>query len=274
PLAELEPFASQPADPPSRSEDEPRLLYTCADHPEVLRDKRERCPHDDTVLMDRPLADLERVVWWCPMHPEVRAKESGHTCEECHGMQLVLRIVQYRPSGEVLAVPETAVLDLGDRRVVYVERMPGMFDAVEVVVGPRCDGYYAVLRGLEPDERVAATGAFLLDAETRLNPSIAAGYFGASLANASSVDSPAASHRHDPSKEAQILAALDALPPDERAQAKRQKLCPITGMPLGSMGTPVKIEIQGNTVFLCCAGCEAEASENPGQTLEKLKQVK
>ena len=37
PLAELEPFASQPAGPPSRSEDEPRLLYTCADHPEVLR---------------------------------------------------------------------------------------------------------------------------------------------------------------------------------------------------------------------------------------------
>ena len=185
-------------------------------------------------------------------------------------MQLVPRIVQYRPAGEVLAVPETAVLDLGDRRVVYVERMPGMFDAVEVVVGPRCDGYYAVLRGLEPDQRVAATGAFLLDAETRLNPSIAAGYFGASLADVSSSGGTAPPQQHDANNQEEILAALEKLPPEERAAAERQKRCPITGMPLGSMGTPVKVEIQNQSVWLCCAGCESEALDNPEQTLKKL----
>jgi Cu(I)/Ag(I) efflux system membrane fusion protein len=271
PLAELEPFRSQPADPPPLAEGELRKLYTCSQHPHVLREKRERCPDDHSLLMDLPLGDLERVAWWCPMHPEVTAKERGHTCDECNGMQLVPRIVRYRPAGEVLAVPQTAVVDLGDRRVVFVERMPGMFDAVEVVVGPRCDGYYPVVRGLLPEQRVAATGAFLLDAETRLNPSVAAGYFGASLAR-SSVDSPAAAH-HDSSKAAEILAALAKLSAHDRASAERQKLCPITGMPLGSMGTPIKIDIHGQTVWLCCAGCTADATENPEQVLDKLRRL-
>jgi hypothetical protein len=277
PISDLEPFSSQPADPPPLAEGEVRVLYTCPAHPHVLSTKRERCPHDDNLLMDRPLDDLERVGWWCPMHPSIMAAEAGRECRECNGMKLVPRIVPYRPAGEVLAIPETAVIDLGDRRVAYLERMPGMFDAVEIVVGPRCGGYYPVIRGLEPRQRVAASGAFLLDAETRLNPGVAAGYFGASL-NASATSPPSAGRvTTSPVKEksggkaAAIRAALDKLPPRERAAAERQKVCPVTGMALGSMGTPVKVELNGQTVWLCCAGCEVEASENPGKTLEKLE---
>ncbi|HWB11059.1 MAG TPA: heavy metal-binding domain-containing protein [Pirellulales bacterium] len=281
PIAELEPFSSQPADPPPVAEGEVRVLYTCPAHPEVLSTKRERCPHDDNLLMDRPLADLERVGWWCPMHPEITSTEPGHECDACNGMKLLPRIVQYRPVGEVLAVAETAVIDLGDRRVAYVERMPGMFDALEVVVGPRCGGFYPVIRGLEPRQHVAATGAFLLDAETRLNPGVAAGYFGASLSGSTppSSVSPAAQTQpdaeNDPSdrKAAEIRDALAKLTAQERASAERQKVCPITGMALGSMGTPVKVDLNGRAVWLCCAGCETVASEEPGKTLEKLEQL-
>lgn len=270
PMAELEPFRSQPAGPPPPAAGELRKLFTCAEHPDVLREKREHCPHDDSLLMDLPLTELERVEWWCPMHPEVRSGQRGQTCEACNGMRLVPRIVSYRPAGEVLAMPMSAVVDLGDRRLTFVERMPGMFDAVEVVVGPRCDGFYPVLRGLEPGQRVASSGAFLLDAETHLNPSVAAGYFGASL-SASSAAAPAVSHLHDSKEAAAIRAALDRLSPADRAAAERQKTCPITGMPLGSMGTPVKLEIGDQAVWLCCAGCEVEAAETPATTLEKLK---
>ncbi|HEX7380056.1 MAG TPA: heavy metal-binding domain-containing protein, partial [Pirellulales bacterium] len=189
PMAELEPFCSRPADPPPLVEGALRKLFACAEHPDVLREKRERCPHDHAMLMDLPLTDLERVEWWCPMHPEIVSGERGRTCEQCGGRRLVPRIVQYRPAGEVLAAPTSAVVDLGDRRVAFVERMPGMFDAVEVTIGPRCDGFYPIVSGLQPGQRVAARGAFLLDAETRLNPSVAAGYFGASLSG--SVGRPA-----------------------------------------------------------------------------------
>jgi membrane fusion protein, copper/silver efflux system len=275
PIAELEPFCSQPADPPPLAEGEQRILYTCHEHPNILRTKRERCPQDDNLLMYRPLADLERVTWWCPMHPEVTASEPGHECQACNGMQLLPRIVQYRPAGQVLAVPETAIIDMGERRVVFVEQMPGMFDAVEVEIGPRCDGHYPVIRGLAPRQRVAATGAFLLDAETRLNPSVAAGYFGASLSTSSPASQAAtsvATSEPPSANDAAIRVALDKLSPAERTSAERQKRCPITRMALGSMGIPVKIEIRGQTVWLCCASCEAEASKDPEKTIEKLKQ--
>jgi hypothetical protein len=76
-------------------------------------------------------------------------------------------------------VPQRAVVDTGSKKVVYVEREPGMFEGVEVELGPRYDDYYPVLKGLAPGDKVAAAGGFLIDAETRLNPAAAATYFGA-----------------------------------------------------------------------------------------------
>ena len=34
-----------------------------------------------------------------------------------------------------------------------------------------------------------------------------------------------------------------------------QEICPISGQKLGSMGTPVKVKVGEETVFLCCKGC-------------------
>jgi len=112
------------------------------------------------------------------MHPEVVADRAGAKCRECNGMTLVARIVAFSPKGKVLAVPEGAVVDTGSGTIAYVERMPGMFDGVGVVVGPRCGDDYPVVRGLEAGQRVAAAGAFLIDAETKLNPAAGAAYFG------------------------------------------------------------------------------------------------
>jgi Cu(I)/Ag(I) efflux system membrane fusion protein len=69
----------------------------------------------------------------------------------------------------VLAVPETAVVDTGRARIVYVESSPGVFDAREVVLGPRIGAFYPVVSGLDAGVRVATAGSFLLDAETRFS---------------------------------------------------------------------------------------------------------
>src|SRR5262249_6326791 len=82
--------------------------------------------------------------------------------------------------GMVPAVPESAVVDTGSKKIVYVESESGMFDGVEVVVGPRCGDFYPVLGGLEAGQRVATAGAFLIDAQARLSPGAATSYFGAS----------------------------------------------------------------------------------------------
>jgi Cu(I)/Ag(I) efflux system membrane fusion protein len=76
--------------------------------------------------------------------------------------------LQAAPAGEVLSVPESAVIDTGDRKVVYVEAQPGVFEGREVVLGPRAGDRFPVLEGLSAGQRVAAAGAFLIDAESRL----------------------------------------------------------------------------------------------------------
>lgn len=77
------------------------------------------------------------------------------------------------PRDAVLTIPESAVVDSGARKVVYVEAEPGVFEGREVVLGPPSSGRYPVLEGLAPGEVVAAAGAFLIDAESRLNPTAA-----------------------------------------------------------------------------------------------------
>ena len=78
-------------------------------------------------------------------------------------------------------------------------------------------------------------------------------------------------------EEADISAALAKLSPEDRRLAEAQVFC--AGTPenrLGSMGTPLKVMIKGQPVFLCCEGCKQRALANPDQTLataEKLKAV-
>jgi hypothetical protein len=164
----------------------------------------------------------------------------------------------FRRQGLTLAVPTSAVIDTGERKVVFVERMPGMFDGVEVQLGRRCGDYYPVLRGLEPGQQVVTAGAFLLDAETRLNPSLAASYFGAGARPGRTGGTGG-----DGSQE--------KLSPTDQQLIAKQKICPVTGEPLGSMGTPVRVVLEGKPVFICCKGCESELRSNPKQYLSKLR---
>lgn len=63
---------------------------------------------------------------------------------------------------------------------------------------------------------------------------------------------------------------LAELPEADRILAVKQKICPVTGEALGSMGKPTKVEIKGRTVFLCCDGCEADLKKDPDKYLAKL----
>jgi Cu(I)/Ag(I) efflux system membrane fusion protein len=70
-----------------------------------------------------------------------------------------------------LAIPRSAVIDTGTRKIVFVESAPGVFDLREVTLGVlSSDDLYPVLGGLKEGDKVVTTGAFLLDSENRLNP--------------------------------------------------------------------------------------------------------
>ena len=78
------------------------------------------------------------------------------------------------------------------------------------------------------------------------------------------------SHEHGETDSAEIAANLAKLSAEDRAAAEKQKTCPVTDEALGSMDAPIKLEVAGHTVFICCKGCEKELRENPDTYLAKL----
>jgi hypothetical protein len=69
---------------------------------------------------------------------------------------------------------------------------------------------------------------------------------------------------------AKIKANLASLSTEDRALAEKQKICPVSGEALGTMGTPKKLNVAGHDVFICCAGCEKEITTEPEKYLAKL----
>ena len=72
------------------------------------------------------------------------------------------------PIGEVLAVPETAVVDTGKRTLVFVEMEPGMYMPMPVKLGRKAEGFYEVREGLKEGQKVVVRGTFLLDSEAQI----------------------------------------------------------------------------------------------------------
>lgn len=164
-----------------------------------------------------------------------------------------------------LSIPASAVVNHGGTTIVYIERMPGMFDGIPVTLGPRDGQNYPVIAGLQSGQRVAVAGAFLIDAESRLNPNLATQYFGAN-AQTAATRVPVLPQRSSPSK-----TAPAPLSKEEQELVLNQETCPVTDAPLGSMGQPTSVVVQGRKVFLCCRGCEAAVLKEPEKYLAKLK---
>ncbi len=78
-----------------------------------------------------------------------------------------------------------------------------------------------------------------------------------------------------PNGEPEIAEALATLSEEDRALAKSQKFCAVqTDSLLGSMGTPIKIDVNGQSVFLCCKGCKTTAMNAPEETLATVAKLK
>jgi Cu(I)/Ag(I) efflux system membrane fusion protein len=186
--------------------------------------------------------------------------------------------------GKVLAVPDGAVIDTGELKVVYRESAPHVCDGVAVELGPRMAqpghsgiAFYPVLRGLAAGDRVVVNGSFLIDAETRLNPAAGSIYFGGSGGNTGpgAVTVRPSTPDDADTKERKIKANLAKLGPEDRKLAQAQRFCPVLkSSRLGLMGAPVKITLEGKPVFLCCSSCEDKAKADPQKTLATVEELK
>jgi hypothetical protein len=183
--------------------------------------------------------------------------------------------------GRVLAVPESSVIDTGSQTIVYRQTLPGVYEGVKVVLGPRMSGpddvpFFPVLHGLVPGEVVVASGSFLVDAETRLNPAAGSIYFGGSSGSKGGSSGGSTVRPSTPEdSDAKINQALARLSDDDRKVAEKQQFCPILpDSRLGGMGVPVKLMIENQPVFVCCDACRKAAQDKPQETLAKVKKLK
>ena len=55
-----------------------------------------------------------------------------------------------------------------------------------------------------------------------------------------------------------------------RPQARVQKLCPVTGEELGSMGPPITVTVMGRTLQVCCDSCVSAVRRNPQKYLRQV----
>ncbi len=210
-------------------------------------------------IYDPELADK----WIGPRHPHVIESSPGK-CRVC-GVELVPAAKfgftsEPTERNHALVVPRNAVLMAGENSVVYVETEPGRFEIRRVVLGPSSGDQIAILEGVKEGERVACSGNFLIDSQMQLagNPSL--------------IDPMKAERENEPEEgpPAELVAALASLPAEDRALAEKQQICPVTKLPLGSMGTPPKVDVEGRPVFLCCEGCRERLLQEPAKYLANL----
>ena len=157
-------------------------LYTLADLSEVWIDVQVRETEAANVRAGTG-ADVEfatypgrtykgRVTFIYPTIAEqtrsVRARVSVANAEGQlkPGMYATVRLSS--PTRSALTVPRAAVVQTGERAVVFVDQGKGELRPVDVETGASAGEYVEILAGLEPGQRVVTSAQFLLDSESNL----------------------------------------------------------------------------------------------------------
>ena len=184
-------------------------VWSCPMHPQVQQSKFGECDicgmdlvkqsdltkstaargdvhiHDSPVPSGPPVQSKHQPLifkYACPDHSDQYAT----VLDECpiDGRPLAM-------TGEVLAVPKSAVIDTGLRKIVFIDLGESGYEQLEVELGPEAwaevkhnghttkQRFYPVVKGLNPDDMVVTNGNFLLDSQTQLTGSAAGAYGGA-----------------------------------------------------------------------------------------------
>lgn len=83
-----------------------------------------------------------------------------------------------RAAQPTIVVPRSAVLDTGTRKIVYLSRPNGVFEAREVQVGTPSEDLYPVSSGLAAGDKVVLSGNFLIDSQAHLSSGMSGLYGG------------------------------------------------------------------------------------------------
>lgn len=125
--------------------------------------------------------------------------------------------------GRQLTVPASAVLQTGNRAIVFLDRGDGNLDPQDVVLGPRAGEEFVVLKGLKVHEKIVTSANFLIDSESQLQA--AAGSFAPPPPGAGSNNSA-------PNAQVKMDFTSDPNPPHKGGNTFRVHLTDATGAPI------------------------------------------
>jgi Cu(I)/Ag(I) efflux system membrane fusion protein len=102
-------------------------------------------------------------------------------------------------AGDRTVVPKSAVVQAGERSIVFVDRGDGRLSPREITLGLRFDDDLEVLSGLTPGQRIVSSASFVVDSESRLRAAVGAAVRESSAPAPPSASAPApAPSRLDP----------------------------------------------------------------------------
>jgi Cu(I)/Ag(I) efflux system membrane fusion protein len=100
----------------------------------------------------------------------IELANSGHLLKPAMYAEVELAVPQ--TSAKRLSVPDSAVLDSGNRQLVLVRRDEGRFEPREVKLGARGDAYVEIVDGIREGENVVVAANFLIDSESNLRSAL------------------------------------------------------------------------------------------------------
>ena len=110
------------------------------------------------------------------LKPETRTAQARIELSNADGLlkpDMFADVYLESASASVLTVPESAVVQTGERTLVFVDQGHGHYEPREVSIGERVPGGYRVRGGLVAGERVVVSANFLLDSESSIRSAIA-----------------------------------------------------------------------------------------------------
>jgi RND family efflux transporter MFP subunit len=155
-------------------------IYVCPMHPDVVSDRPGDCPECGMPLEKKGMPSIKVTPHMCEMPDNVVLKEGEKAfCPVCK-MEMKKKVY-------FLAIPSTAVLDTGVRKIVYLDRGNGVYVGKNIKLGLEAttvvDGeilrYYPVIEGLEEGDVVVTSANLLIDSQTQLTGGASLLYGGA-----------------------------------------------------------------------------------------------
>ena len=117
-----------------------------------------------------------------------------------------------RAAATTIVVPRSAVLDTGTRKIVYLARPNGVFEAREVQVGAPNEDLYPITSGLTMGDKVVLNGNFLIDSQASLSSGMSGLYGGSKEFGAGQQASSSAAGKNTETPAAKIDFHSDSEP--------------------------------------------------------------